>query len=45
MNADAATRALVHAVQPLKIIFLVDVGGLLDDNGTAHRVDQPRIRL
>jgi acetylglutamate kinase len=31
MNADAATRALVHAVQPLKIIFLVDVGGLLDD--------------
>ena len=33
MNADAATRALVHAVQPLKIIFLVDVGGLLDDNG------------
>ena len=33
MNADAATRALVHAVQPLKIIFLVDVGGLLDDDG------------
>jgi acetylglutamate kinase len=31
MNADAATRALVHAVQPLKIIFLADVGGLLDD--------------
>ncbi|HEU4915220.1 MAG TPA: acetylglutamate kinase [Acidimicrobiia bacterium] len=30
MNADSATRALVHAVQPLKIIFLVDVGGLLD---------------
>jgi len=33
MNADSATRALVHAVQPLKIIFLVDVGGLLDDDG------------
>jgi acetylglutamate kinase len=33
MNADSATRALVHAVQPLKIIFLVDVGGLLDDQG------------
>lgn len=33
MNADSATRALVHSVQPLKIIFLVDVGGLLDDDG------------
>jgi acetylglutamate kinase len=33
MNADSSTRALVHAVQPLKIIFLVDVGGLLDDRG------------
>ncbi|MDP9495552.1 MAG: acetylglutamate kinase [Actinomycetota bacterium] len=30
MNADSATRALVHAVQPMKIIFLADVGGLLD---------------
>jgi acetylglutamate kinase len=29
MNADSATRALVHAVQPMKIIFLAGVGGLL----------------
>jgi acetylglutamate kinase len=33
MNADAATRALVHAVQPMKIIFLVDTGGLLGEDG------------
>jgi acetylglutamate kinase len=33
MNADSATRALVHAVQPMKIIFLADVGGLLDEDG------------
>lgn len=33
MNADSATRALVHAVQPMKIIFLVDAGGLLDGDG------------
>jgi bifunctional N-acetylglutamate synthase/kinase len=33
MNADSATRMLVHAVQPMKIIFLVDSGGLLDANG------------
>jgi acetylglutamate kinase len=33
MNADSATRALVHAVQPMKIIFLVDVGGLLGEDG------------
>ena len=33
MNADAATRQLVHSVQPMKIIFLVDSGGLLDHNG------------
>jgi len=30
INADAATRALVHAVQPMKIIFLAGAGGLLD---------------
>jgi acetylglutamate kinase len=30
MNADSATRLLVHAVQPMKIIFLAAVGGLLD---------------
>jgi acetylglutamate kinase len=33
MNADSATRALVHAVQPMKIIFLADAGGLLDAEG------------
>ncbi len=33
INADSATRALVHAVQPMKIIFLADVGGLLDADG------------
>jgi len=33
MNADSATRMLVHAVQPMKIIFLVDKGGLLDERG------------
>lgn len=33
INADAATRLLVHAVQPMKIIFLVDSGGLLDEQG------------
>ncbi len=33
MNADGATRQLVHSVQPMKIIFLVDSGGLLDAAG------------
>jgi bifunctional N-acetylglutamate synthase/kinase len=33
INADAATRILVHEVQPMKIIFLVDSGGLLDEHG------------
>lgn len=33
MNADSATRMLVHTVQPMKIIFLVDSGGLLDGQG------------
>jgi bifunctional N-acetylglutamate synthase/kinase len=33
MNADSATRVLVHAVQPMKIIFLTDTGGLLDAEG------------
>lgn len=37
INADAATRLLVHAVQPMKIIFLVDSGGLLDEKG--HIID------
>lgn len=30
INADAATRILVHETQPMKIIFLVGSGGLLD---------------
>lgn len=33
VNADSATRALVHALQPMKIIFLAGVGGLLDEAG------------
>lgn len=33
VNADSATRALVHALQPMKIIFLAGVGGLLGDDG------------
>jgi bifunctional N-acetylglutamate synthase/kinase len=33
INADAATRILVHEVQPMKIIFLADSGGLLDPEG------------
>lgn len=33
MNADSATRLLVHVIQPMKIIFLVDSGGLRDGNG------------
>jgi acetylglutamate kinase len=33
INADAATRILVHEVQPMKIIFLSDTGGLLDSEG------------
>lgn len=33
MNADSATRALVHAVQPMKIIFLTEAGGILGEDG------------
>ena len=33
VNADSATRALVHALQPMKIIFLAGIGGLLDEAG------------
>lgn len=33
VNADSATRALVHALQPMKIIFLASAGGLLDEKG------------
>ncbi|MCB2114463.1 MAG: acetylglutamate kinase [Parvularculaceae bacterium] len=30
INGDSATRAVVSALQPLKVIFLTGVGGLLD---------------
>ena len=33
MNGDSATRALVGALQPMKIIFLSGVGGLLGEDG------------
>ena len=33
MNGDSATRALVGALQPMKIVFLSGVGGLLDRTG------------
>lgn len=33
INADSATRILVHEVQPMKIIFLSGTGGLLDADG------------
>ena len=33
VNADAAVRALVHALQPYKIVFLTGTGGLLDGEG------------
>ncbi len=33
VNGDSATRALVGALQPMKIIFLSSVGGLLDKHG------------
>lgn len=33
INADSATRIMVHVVQPMKIIFLVHSGGLLDGDG------------
>jgi acetylglutamate kinase len=32
INADSATRILVHEVQPMKIIFLSEAGGLLDEH-------------
>lgn len=34
VNGDSATRALVTALQPMKIVFLTGVGGLLDKHGT-----------
>jgi acetylglutamate kinase len=33
INADAAVRALVHALQPYKVVFLTGTGGLLDVEG------------
>ena len=33
INGDSATRALVGALQPMKIVFLSSVGGLLDKHG------------
>ncbi len=33
INADIATRELVWAIRPHKIIFLTPTGGLLDENG------------
>lgn len=33
INADSATRILVHEVKPMKIVFLSDTGGLLDGDG------------
>jgi len=33
INADIATRELVWAIEPYKIIFLTPTGGLLDENG------------
>ncbi|MFC2954012.1 acetylglutamate kinase [Marinicaulis aureus] len=34
VNGDTATRALVEALQPMKIVFLTGVGGLLDKHGS-----------
>lgn len=33
VNADVAVRALVHALQPYKVVFLTGTGGLLDEEG------------
>ena len=33
VNADAAVRALVHELQPYKVIFLTGTGALLDESG------------
>ena len=33
VNADSAVRALVHALQPYKIVFLTGTGALLDARG------------
>jgi acetylglutamate kinase len=52
INADAAARELAIAIQPFKMIFLTEPGGLLDDHGRvisavnlaedyAHLMSQP----
>jgi len=33
INGDSATRAVVEALQPLKVVFLTGTGGLLDKRG------------
>ena len=33
INGDSATRSLVEALQPMKIVFLTGVGGLVDKHG------------
>src|SRR5690606_6364494 len=33
VNADAAVRTLVDALQPYKIVFLTETGGVLDGEG------------
>lgn len=33
VNADTAAQALVRLLEPYKIVFLTDTGGLLDDKG------------
>jgi acetylglutamate kinase len=33
INGDSATRAVVEALQPLKVVFLTGTGGLLDRRG------------
>jgi acetylglutamate kinase len=33
INADSATRALVAALQPMKVVFLTETGALLDKHG------------
>lgn len=40
VNADSATRALVSSLQPMKIIFLTGVGGLLgEDEQPMHSIN------
>ena len=45
VNADFAANELVRALQPYKIVFLTETGGLLDGDGNDHRFDQPVERI